>query len=339
MSKAGRAGVMPAAGDRVRHWGGIGLVLLSATGFGVMAPMARFAYAGGANVQTIGAVRFLVAGALLWLLAAATGRIRPLPRAKQLQLALMGGIGYTLHSGLFFNSVRFISPGLAGVILYVYPALVVLLSAVVFRERLGPLRLLAVALCTGGAALAASSGGSGAVDLRGVGLVVAAACVYSTYIVLSRPVLAGVDPVLATAWVVTFSGVSYSLIAVLSGTFTYALTPAGWGAISVIALFSTFVAILCFFLGIERIGPAATAVVSSFEPVATILLAMLLLAEFPAPVQWLGTALVLGGVVLQAVAPAETAAPAQPEPAAVGFGSAAIRSGSATDKPASREGC
>jgi drug/metabolite transporter (DMT)-like permease len=276
---------------------GLGFVLLSATGFGVLGPAARFAYTGGANVQTVGTVRFLLAAVLLWGWAALRRRIRPVGGRQLGQLALLGGVGYALQSALFFTSVHFITPDLAALLLYTFPALVVLLSALLLRERLTRTSLTVVILCTAGAALTA--GGGGQIHPLGVAAALGAAFVYAGYILYSRVVLRSVDPLLATCWVVTFAGLSYALVTFPTGAFVTDIGPSGWIALGVIALFSTVVAVLCFFLGVIYIGPTRTALASTFEPVATIALSIPLFGVMPARLQWVGAALVLGGVVLQ----------------------------------------
>jgi len=207
-------------------------------------------------------------------------------------------VGYSLQSALFFTSVRFITPDLAALLLYTFPALVVLLSALIYRERLTPLKVTVVLLCVGGAALTA--GGGGAIHPLGVAAALGAALVYALYIIYSRVVLGTVDPLLATCWVTTFAALAYALVTLSTGAFAPPLAPGGWLAIGIVVLFSTVIAVLFFFLGVVQIGPASAALTSSFEPVATAGLTILLFGVHPSGWQWLGMALVLSGVALQA---------------------------------------
>jgi drug/metabolite transporter (DMT)-like permease len=282
---------------------GLALCLISATGFGFLGPGARIAYDAGANVETLGTLRFLAAAALLWLWAAWRGRIQTLSRRQLGQLALLGGVGYSLQSALYFTSVRYITPDLAALLLYTFPALVVLLSALIYRERLTPLRITVVLLCVGGAAL--TVGGGGAIHPLGVAAALGAALVYANYIIYSRVVLSTIEPLLASCWVVTFAALAYALVTLSTGAFTPPLVPSGWLAIGVVVLFSTVVAILVFFLGVVQIGPTGAALARSFEPVATVGLTILLFGVQPSGWQWLGMALVLGGVALQTLPVAE----------------------------------
>jgi drug/metabolite transporter (DMT)-like permease len=90
------------------------------------------------------------------------------------------------------------------------------------------------------------------------------------------------------------------LVATLARGPTWPRTPAGWLAVLGIAIISTVAAIVLFFAGLERVGPTRAAVLSTVEPVCTVLLAAALLGETVAPSQLVGGALILTAVVLLA---------------------------------------
>ena len=72
-----------------------------------------------------------------------------------------------------------------------------------------------------------------------------------------------------------------------------------WVLLGVIVLVPTFAAIVLYLEGISGLGPSQAAVVSTLEPIFTIILARLLLSQAPLTwLQWLGVALVLVGVVV-----------------------------------------
>jgi drug/metabolite transporter (DMT)-like permease len=81
------------------------------------------------------------------------------------------------------------------------------------------------------------------------------------------------------------------------------LSPAGWVwqvwlLLGLIVLVPTFLAVILLFRGMKRLGTSRTAIVSTMEPIFTIALAALLLGDRLTLTQWLGAALVLGGVLL-----------------------------------------
>ena len=78
------------------------------------------------------------------------------------------------------------------------------------------------------------------------------------------------------------------------------LTIAGWSWLACLAVVSTVAAIGLFFAGLRRVGPTTASILSTAEPLVTVLLAMLVFAEMLGAVQLLGGALVLGGVLVLA---------------------------------------
>jgi drug/metabolite transporter (DMT)-like permease len=106
------------------HHRGVALCVLSACGFGAMAIFAKEGYAGGFHVADLLALRFLAAAVLFWIIVAAARA--PLPPRRVLLAGLaMGAFGYAVQAGLYFGALTRIDASLTALLLYVYPALVV----------------------------------------------------------------------------------------------------------------------------------------------------------------------------------------------------------------------
>ncbi|NJD88033.1 MAG: DMT family transporter [Betaproteobacteria bacterium] len=279
---------MPSHG---RSASGITLIVVSACAFGAMAIFTRFAYASGANVTGVLTARFAIAGALLAGVMVATGRAWP--RGRPLLVAIgMGAIGYVGQAMCFFSALNHASAGLVALLLYAYPTLVVLLSAVFLGDRLTVRKLALLAFSFGGLALTLG-GGHG--TQTGIALGLGAAAFYSVYIVVGARELARTDALAST----TVVCLSAAAALALSAPFTEPRFPGaawGWPAIGAIAIVSTVIAILTFFAGLKRVGPAVASVVSTLEPVVTVVLAWLILGET------LGLAQLAGGAVVLACA-------------------------------------
>ena len=267
---------------------GIALVLLSACAFGSMAIFARGAFAAGANVSGLLAGRFAIAGILLAILLLATGR--KFPRGRPLVFAIaMGGIGYVGQAACFFEALQYASSGLVALLLYVYPTLVVLLSAAFLHEKLTGRKLVLLALSFAGLALMLG-GGSG--SPMGIGLGLAAAGIYSVYILVGSRELANTDA-LASATVICLSAATTLGIASLFIDTRLPGTWWGWAAVAALGIVGGVVAILAFFAGLKRVGPSVASVVSTFEPVFTAALAWFVLGESLTAAQLAGGALVV----------------------------------------------
>lgn len=277
---------------QARAWG-VAAVVGSAVGFGAMAIFARQAYADGADVTAVLFLRFLIAGLLMALLMVAGRRPWPRPLAIGI-LALMGGGIYVLQSFLFFKALQYASAGLVGLLLYLYPFLVTVMGALLFREPLGAKRFTAVCLALAGTALALWGGMSG--SAAGVALGVIAALLYSAYILVGSRILKNEEP-LGSATVVMLSAAVVFGVMVAIGEPAFPQSATGWRAIVAIAVFSTVIAIVGFFIGMRILGAADASTLSTLEPVVTIALAAIFLGERLQPLQLIGAAVVLGAVV------------------------------------------
>jgi drug/metabolite transporter (DMT)-like permease len=129
--------------ERARLAGSI-CIVASAAGFGAMPIFGKLAYAEGVDLPSLLFLRFALAGGLLAV--AMQMRALPWPRGSNLLLLIaMGGLGYVGQSFCYFAALQHASAGLTALLLYLYPAIVTVLSALLARRRLSLPRMLAVA--------------------------------------------------------------------------------------------------------------------------------------------------------------------------------------------------
>ncbi len=274
------------------------LCLLSAAGFGAMAVFGKLAYDEGVEVGDLLLVRFALASVALVAIAAATGKLRGLPRRVVVAGLGMGAIGYAAQSGLFFAALERMVASLLALILYVYPALVLAGAVALGRERATARRVAALVVALAGVALVLLGAASGEVDAVAALLGFAAAVTYTDYILTGDRVGAGVSPLALSALICTGATCTFAIGAVVRGGPELGFSAAGWGWVGAIALVCTVAAILLFFAGLARVGPSTAAILSTLEPVVTVGLAAAVFGESLSAVQLLGGALVLGAVVV-----------------------------------------
>src|SRR6266566_8835685 len=134
-----------------RHFGLL-LIAISAASFGVMPILARFAYAARADPITTLWLRFGIAAMVMT--AVMLVRRMPFPRGRVLLgLVLMGAVGYAGVSLAYFTALTMASAGLVALLLYLYPAIVTLLAALIFKDRLTLTKLGAILLALVGTVL------------------------------------------------------------------------------------------------------------------------------------------------------------------------------------------
>lgn len=205
---ASASGTLGHARDKLA---GVLLIALSASAFGAMAIFARFAYAAGADVYGLLAVRFLLAAIAMGFVMRARGISLP-PWRRVLALAAMGGIGYVSQSYCFFTALNYAQASLVALLLYLYPLFVTILAAVFLKEHLTTSTVIALVLCSVGAGLTVG-GGEG--SSLGIALGVAAAVIYSIYIVVGARVTAGVNAIATTTVICTAAALVYVTLGLL----------------------------------------------------------------------------------------------------------------------------
>ncbi|NIC00344.1 DMT family transporter [Halobacterium sp. R2-5] len=276
---------------------GVALVCLSAVCFGLLGIFGVYAQQAGLSVPTLLAGRFAVASVVVWALLAATGRARLL-RGRALAAGLaLGGLGYAAMNGLYFYGLEFMTAGMVAIVLYTYPAFVVVLALLVVGERITRTTVLALALSLGGVALAVGANAAGA-SVPGVLVVLGASVAYAAYITVSRQLLRDTDPVVLTAHVVPAAGVSFAGFGLATGTLAVPSTPSAWAVVAGIAILSTVIPVFAFFAGLQRIGASRSSIVSTVEPPTTVAFGALLFGEPVTVVTVAGGAMVLAAVVI-----------------------------------------
>ncbi|MCY4106261.1 MAG: DMT family transporter [Chloroflexi bacterium] len=290
-------------------WMGIAVL-----GYSVFPIFARGIYAEAAlRPSDVAAWRFLLATPTLWLIVAFT-QARRSPAVRTQNDARQPGRGPLMAMGALhgcaslpaFFALEHVAAGLYSILFYSYPTMVALLS-LFLGERLPRAFWWALLGTTGGVLLALAPGlevGAPGAELgQGVAfgglLALLNAFLVACYFQFSRRILRDTPDVLrAVAW--SFLG-SLSVLATLALALGLRL-PGGrdFALLLGLAWFSTVVALVARNYGIQRLGPPRAALVATAEPLVTLVLAAVLLAEFLVPTQLLGGALILGSVALLA---------------------------------------
>jgi drug/metabolite transporter (DMT)-like permease len=279
--------------DRV----GTALVLVSAVGFGTLGVFGELAAAAGLSIPTVLTFRFVFAAVLVWAVLGVRGELHLLQGWPLIVGLALGALGYAAMSGLYFWGLTFMTAGLVGIVLYTYPVFVVGAAVVGLGERVTRRTVAALAAELAGVALVTGADPAGA-DPRGIAVVFAAALVYAAYITVSRSALTTVNPQVLTAHVLPAAAVAYLAVGTATGQLRTPATVYEWELVAAIAVIATALPIFTFFAGLRRIGASRASIVSTAEPVVTLLLGAAVLDEPITPVTVVGGGLVLGGVLL-----------------------------------------
>ena len=293
------------AGDSGPRWVGPLCAVIGTLGFSFKAILIKLAYAMSAvDAITLLALRMLYAAPFFVAMAWWSGRTgAPLARRDWLAIAALGFLGYYLASLLDFLGLRYVSASLERLVVFLYPTMVLLLSAAFLGQPITRRAIGALALCYAGIVLVfrhdiAVAGDSAAIWLGGA-LVFASAFCYAVYLVVAGGVIARIGSMRFIALAMFTSTVFVFVHFALARPLAALDVPPSVHALSLtMAIASTVVPTWLVAEAIRRIGANATSLVGSLGPVFTIALGAWLLAEPVHPIQLVGAALVLAGVAL-----------------------------------------
>jgi drug/metabolite transporter (DMT)-like permease len=287
-------------------------VVAAASGFGLLGPLARFAYDAGLEPLSLVAWRAGFGTAIVGLYAGwriARGRHFAAPwRLTRRDLA---GLAVVTTTSLVLNISMFFAFGLATVALvllafYTYPALVAVVAVARGHERLDAVRGLALALSLGGMVLVVAGGldpaGGVRVDLLGIGLAFLAALAQTTFVTVSRFGFATIPTEQAIGWVLLITTLICAVLAIVTGGGTALALPLRSTDALALTVVSGVAAAgipsVLFLAGIRSIGGMRTGILMLFEPVVGVALAAALLDEAILPIQAIGGLAILGAAVL-----------------------------------------
>ena len=282
---------------------GVLLVALAAACFGTNAIFAHIAYDAGTNSGTFLFIRFLIASPVMFLIMMARGRT--IPRGKLLySLVLIGGIGLAGTTLCFYTAIQLAPVNLVIVIAYIYPTIVTLFSAVFLKQPITGYKIAALLMTFVGILLTIGLDGGGYV--LGIILAVSAAIFYSLYLIFGSLSIQKAGPFSASTVIILSATVIFGIVVGVQGP-QLPEAISGWLAIAAGALISTVLGLVAFFEGLKRIDTANAAIISTFEVVVAVSLAIIILGETISLSKIFGAGMVISAVVILAKSEYETA--------------------------------
>lgn len=293
--------------DRAYRWSGVALALFAVVAFALRPVLIKVAYGYARDPITLIALRMTFS--LPFFLAAAIwsgrgGRSRPLtPRELGIVFGL-GTLGYYLASTLDYVGLQYVTAGVGRLLLFLYPTIVLLLSAAFFKKPARRRDLIALLVTYAGVALVLSAAMDGEnADLTlGAALVFGSAFAYAVYLVIGAEIAQHIGAIRFAALAVSAAClcciVQFLLLRPLSAL---DLPAPVYGLSIVIAAVCTVIPVFMTAEALRRIGANHVAMIGAMGPVASIGFGYLILGESMTILQLGGAALVIGGVVLATV--------------------------------------
>jgi drug/metabolite transporter (DMT)-like permease len=220
-----------------------------------------------------------------------------------LAIAAIGCLGYYLSSLLDFLGLQYVTAGIERLILFVYPTLVLVISSTIFKTRITSRQWLAVAVTYAGliaACLPEIQGKSPGENFwKGSLLILTCALTYAMYIVGSGKLIPVVGASKFNSYAMSFAALAVIIHFFVTSDSALTEQPTTVYAYSSgMAIIGTVIPSYLISEGIKRIGSGNAAIVGSVGPVSTIVQAAIFLQEPINALQLVGTALILGGVLM-----------------------------------------
>lgn len=272
-------------------------LVLSAFFYGILPVFASVAYRGGINGVTLSFLRSFISVPVLYAMIRADKKSLHLTRKQVYDVIKLSVIGGALPIVLLYLSYNFISTGLATTLHFVYPLVIVLLSSIIYREKMSRITLCAVLLVTIGIFMFTDLN----VNASKTGIIFAllSGIFYSFYVIyIDRSGLDRMDYIVLTFYIMLIMSVAIFIFGVVVGGISFDFKPISWSMATIVSLVTTLGATPLLQMGIRYEGASTAGIISSVEPITTIVLGAVFLGEIIGTGQIIGGSLILFGVFL-----------------------------------------
>ena len=284
-----------------------GLIVLSSLAFGSLSTLTVLILRSGLPLLTTMVWRYLLA-AIILLLALRTKGLRSVSRNHALRLMLVGGIFQSVITYSSLRALDYLPVGPLAFLFYTYPAWVVVIAALLGREKLTVERFVALSLAMTGIAVMVGAPSSTSLNAFGVFLALGIALLYAIYLPVLHRVQEGISAAVSSFYLI--SGVLIAFLVTSSLTRTLQVPDTGemWRYIVMMSLFSTVIAFATLVAGLRILGPVRTSIVATIEPFFTLLFGALFLGERVTMSTIAGGVLIASAVILIQVTAKDSAA-------------------------------
>ena len=255
-------------------------------------------YSAGMSVDTVLFYRYSLAVIVLGIMMKFQKQSFAIKRVDVLPLCIMGLL-FAFSSLFLFMSYNYMDAGIASTILFVYPVLVAIIMAVVFKEKVSPITMFSIALAFVGISMLCKSPGGQTLSLVGITFVFLSSLSYAIYIVgVNRSSLKDMPIAKLTFYVLLF-GLSVYVVRLQFCTELQVIPmPMLWINAVSLAVFPTVISLVTITKAIHYIGSTPTAILGALEPVTALFFGVLVFGEQLTPRIILGILMVITAVTL-----------------------------------------
>ena len=271
-------------------------VIVSAIVYGCMPLGTKIIYADGVNAMSLVLYRNLLAIPIMALLVKLQGDRLWVTKQELGKVTVLSLLGACITPLLLFLSYNYISSGTATTFHFIYPAAVVLGGILFLKEKVRIPALLCVILCTVGACLFYTP--EQHIDPFGSALALLSGVVYAAYILLlSRSGLQKMTGFKLSMYMSLVCSVVMLVVCPALGVLTFPGSPKGWLACLLFSLVLCIGAVYLFQQGAFLIGSQRASILSTFEPITSLIVGVAVFQEALTSRAILGAVLIIAATV------------------------------------------
>lgn len=275
-------------------------VIVSAIVFGLMPFFAKIIYANGGNPVSLVFYRFFIAIPVLFISIKLNKNISlGISKEEFLKIIVVAVIGYSGTAMLLFLSYNYISTGMTTTIHFGYPMFVILGCAIFYKEKVNYVKAISVLLSTFGIMFFFDR--DAGTSITGISIAFLSGITYAFYIIyIDKSGLKKMHSLKLTFYLCVIAAPIIFAFSLITGNFTISITPFGWLLTSILSVGVTLGAVSLFQVGIKMVGPQSAAILSTFEPITSVIMGILVLNEVFSLRVFMGCVLVLLSVIILA---------------------------------------
>ncbi|WP_459130141.1 DMT family transporter [Guggenheimella bovis] len=272
--------------------------ILSALIYGVMPLMTKGISSFGADPISISVFRMGILLPLMYVLCRFVFRYDIRVKRKEIIPLVLGGIFLASTNILVYSSYRYISSGATTAIHFMYPVLIFIATSVLLKDKPTKAELFSILLCTLGIIFIYDF--KNALDIRGFLFAALSACTYTTYsIIIDKSSVKHYEPLKLAMYLNIFGAMTGIFFAYTVGEGLYtSFKGMQWVYLILFALALTLGATYLYQLAVNKIGSKLTSMLSTLEPITSLIVGTLVLKEALSPLQFLAAACILVSTVL-----------------------------------------
>lgn len=275
---------------------GIGYVVGSAAYFGIMPSFVVGANLGGANSISVIFFRFLISLPFIYAYLRHKGIGLRISLQEFWQILLITVFGFGGTTILLFSSYAFIPSGMATTIHYIYPVLIIVANVVFLKAPMNKVKLICAVLCV--VAMGLFNQGSADFNLVGILLAFGSGMTYAFYsIYYEKSSLREMNGLKFLFYANGLTALVALGMALGTDSLVVHMSPVSWVCILALATGATFAGSFLYQKGVLAIGAQSASILSTLEPIVSIVVGTILYHENIGALGIVGTVLILFSAV------------------------------------------